>query len=240
MKSIDLRYQQHLRELNLYNGPVDGIQGPNTTRAIKQFQTMNGVTPDGIVGKKTVEIFESQLQHNPNNAKEAGMFSRYKFSNKPYTAWPKESTSSLMSFYGNVGTNQTTIPAPYKMYLAWDLKKSVSRITCHEKVADSLSIILENISKSYSPADIEKHGFNLFGGTLNVRKIRGGNRYSTHSWGIAIDLDPARNQLKWKRDRAYFARPECAYFLEIFKEQGCYSLGAERDYDYMHFQFCYR
>jgi len=240
MKKIDIRYQQLLKDLDLYEGMIDGLIGPKTTKAIKRFQTLNGLSSDGLIGTDTIEVFEEQLEENPANIKTPSIISNLKPSNRPYTIWPRETTESLTKFYGNVGTNQTTIPVPYKMYLAWDLKKSISRITCHEKVADSLFTILENIKKSYSQEEIEKHGFNLFGGTLNVRKIRGGNRWSTHSWGIAIDLDPARNQLKWGPDKAYFAKPECREFLAIFKDQGWYSLGAEKKYDYMHMQACHR
>lgn len=240
MKKIDIRYQQLLKDLDLYEGMIDGLIGPKTTKAIKRFQTLNGLSSDGIIGPNTIQAFENQVNIIPDNNKTSSIISNFKPSNRPYTIWPRENTSSLMNFYGNVGENQTTIPIPYKMYLAWDLKKSISRITCHEKVADSLSTILENIKKSYSQEEIERHGFNLFGGTLNVRKIRGGNRWSTHSWGIAIDLDPARNGLRTPWKQAYFSRPECEAFVHAFKDQGWYSLGLEKNFDGMHMQACYR
>jgi g-D-glutamyl-meso-diaminopimelate peptidase len=37
-----------------YNvGPIDGIYGPRTIQAVIEFQTDNGLVPDGIVGPKT-------------------------------------------------------------------------------------------------------------------------------------------------------------------------------------------
>jgi len=42
-----------LKNANLYDGPVDGKIGKNTKKAIKKFQRLNDLTPDGIVGKKT-------------------------------------------------------------------------------------------------------------------------------------------------------------------------------------------
>lgn len=37
-----------------YNvGPIDGIYGPRTMQAVIEFQTDNGLVPDGIVGPKS-------------------------------------------------------------------------------------------------------------------------------------------------------------------------------------------
>ena len=46
--------QQKLKRWGYYNGPVDGIFGTKTTAAVKYFQRKNGLTADGIVGKKTL------------------------------------------------------------------------------------------------------------------------------------------------------------------------------------------
>ncbi len=45
--------QQSLKNLNLYQGNVDGKLGPKTKQAIKDFQTQNSLTADGKVGPKT-------------------------------------------------------------------------------------------------------------------------------------------------------------------------------------------
>lgn len=45
--------QNILIYLGLYNGEIDGIYGQNTASAVKQFQTQNGLTSDGIVGSRT-------------------------------------------------------------------------------------------------------------------------------------------------------------------------------------------
>ena len=42
--------QLTLKDLNLYNTEIDGIFGTNTLNAVKEFQTSNGITADGIVG----------------------------------------------------------------------------------------------------------------------------------------------------------------------------------------------
>lgn len=79
-------------------------------------------------------------------------------------------------------------------------------------------------------------GLDLFGGCLNVRAMRGGKALSMHSWGIAIDVDPEHNPLRWGRDKARMAGPDYAPFLDIWESEGWISLGRERNYDWMHVQ----
>jgi len=45
--------QQLLDQLGCDPGGVDGIFGPNTERAVKEFQTNQGLAADGVVGPKT-------------------------------------------------------------------------------------------------------------------------------------------------------------------------------------------
>ena len=80
-------------------------------------------------------------------------------------------------------------------------------------------------------------GLDLFGGCFNYRPMRGGTALSMHSWGIAYDGDPERNQLRWGRDRAEFAKPAFDPFWAIVEAHGAVSLGRARNYDWMHFQF---
>lgn len=45
--------QTKLKRWGYYTGAVDGIYGAATTKAVKYFQSKNGLPADGIVGKKT-------------------------------------------------------------------------------------------------------------------------------------------------------------------------------------------
>jgi Peptidase family M23/Putative peptidoglycan binding domain len=45
--------QVTLRDRGLYNGTIDGIKGPGTTRAVSRFQQRRGLLVDGIVGPQT-------------------------------------------------------------------------------------------------------------------------------------------------------------------------------------------
>ncbi|MEM0991133.1 MAG: peptidoglycan-binding protein, partial [Pseudomonadota bacterium] len=45
--------QQALKKAGFDPGPIDGVRGRKTIRAIKEFQAAKGLTVDGIVGRNT-------------------------------------------------------------------------------------------------------------------------------------------------------------------------------------------
>ena len=45
--------QQALKNAGFYQGSVDGKMGPGTKDAIREFQRVNGLKVDGVVGKQT-------------------------------------------------------------------------------------------------------------------------------------------------------------------------------------------
>ena len=45
--------QLALKKAGFYNGLIDGKIGTGTKKSIKEFQKANGLTADGVVGKKT-------------------------------------------------------------------------------------------------------------------------------------------------------------------------------------------
>ena len=49
--------QVALRAEGLYRGPIDGIRGPQTKRAVRAFQRREGIAVDGVVGPKTRSRF---------------------------------------------------------------------------------------------------------------------------------------------------------------------------------------
>jgi peptidoglycan hydrolase-like protein with peptidoglycan-binding domain len=46
--------QQQLKALSLYNGPVDGLVGPEMQRALARYQQQNGLRPTGTLDEQTV------------------------------------------------------------------------------------------------------------------------------------------------------------------------------------------
>lgn len=53
--------QKKLKQWGYYTGAVDGIFGSGTEKAVKFFQTKNGLTADGVVGQKTAAALGMEL-----------------------------------------------------------------------------------------------------------------------------------------------------------------------------------
>lgn len=148
-------------------------------------------------------------------------------------------TSQAITKYGkptDKGEYLVTLKLPYKMRLAWDKNTFVDKIRCHKLVAPKLDLIFKELLSVYGYTKLVELGIDLFGGCFNFRAMRGGSDYSRHSWAIAIDLDPERNQLKETAKTARFARPEYKQMIDIFYKHGFISLGREKNYDWMHFE----
>lgn len=149
------------------------------------------------------------------------------------------STKEIITKYGKPnqqGSYLTTIKLPYPMRLAWDTKTTVKTMRCHKLVAQEFLNVFNDLLAHYGIEKIEGLGIDLFGGCFNFRQMRGGSDYSRHSWGVAIDLDPERNQLKETSKTARFAKPEYKPMIDIFYKHGFISLGKEKNYDWMHFE----
>ena len=59
-----------LKNAGFYDGEIDGIKGKRTRKAIREFQGANGLTADGIVGKKTWELLAKYAQGASGGAEE--------------------------------------------------------------------------------------------------------------------------------------------------------------------------
>jgi hypothetical protein len=107
---------------------------------------------------------------------------------------------------------------------------------CHNLVANNFLGVFNELLEVYGYEKIQGLGIDLFGGCFNFRKMWGGNDYSRHCWGVAIDLDPERNKLNETSKTARFARAEYKPMIDIFYKHGFLSLGREKNYDFMHFE----
>lgn len=208
-------YIQHIANFEgIEAGPVDGYFGPQTEYAY--------------------EILANQLMGKPFEPwrDDEGIGGKVEVGDK----WPLQTQTELKAFYGNVGENQVKVRVPYPLKIAWAPEKVVNVITCHEKVHQSVVRILTNVKNHFGLQRISTLGLDMWGGCLNVRKMRGGSNWSTHSWGMAMDWDPARNRLRWDKYKAQLSKPEYGMWWKYWEDEGWISLGRERNYDWMHIQ----
>ncbi len=67
-----LALQRNLGQLNYYESPADGVDGPATVAAIKDFQRANGLPVDGIAGPNTMAKINQQLVTGDNQMGPSG------------------------------------------------------------------------------------------------------------------------------------------------------------------------
>lgn len=199
-------------------GVIDGLYGPSTEYALTLWNNF-------------IETGETELTWRDGEEDDQDTFLA--------ETWPRQLQSELTRFYGDAGGAQCTagkVRLPFPMKIAWNKRQRINSFSCHELVAQSAEDCYRRIASEYSPEDISRLGFDLFGGCYNYRKKRGGSTLSTHAWGISIDTDPERNRLKWGSDRALLASQDCLGFWRIWEDAGWVSLGRARNYDWMHVQ----
>lgn len=197
-------------------GPIDGFIGPQTSYALDQLKYL-------ITHGDKEPLWRAEDDVNIQTPSVSSDI-------------PLQNYKDLVKYYGEVGTNQTKVNLPHAVRLAWDTKTKINRFTCHERVADSLVRVLNRVVDHYGSNQYVELGLDLWAGCLNVRKMRGGNRYSMHSWGIALDWDSTRNRLRWGKDRANFSKPIYDEWWKIWEDEQWVSLGRETNRDYMHVQ----
>jgi len=242
--------QRVFRKAGFYRGNIDGIIGPKTREAAIR----GAATPINVRGNPVVaaaQIMLNKLAKLPAPLVVDGFYGpATEAAGESYVGaevwrddhmgvsddndWPRYRDAS--SYYGAPGTNQVLMTLPYQMVLAWDEDTSVNRFSINKRCADSAKLAMQKTLDFYGYDRIVELGLHKFGGCLNVRKMRGGTQMSTHSWGSAIDFDPARNRLRWNRGRAELAKPAYRKFWSFWQEAGWTSLGLKKDYDWMHVQ----
>lgn len=188
-------------------GMVDGRVGPDTKIALERWQNSMRA-PAGAAAN----------DHLPPKS----------------VQWPRQ--KDMPEFYGAPGTGHTRLTLPYPMRLAWDLDETVQSILINQRCAASAGRVFARVLDHYGFEALQAQNLDRFGGCFANRVMRGGQTLSTHAFACALDIDPEHNQLRWGRDRAAMARPENAFFVQAFRDEGWLSLGEERNFDWMHFQ----
>lgn len=120
-----------------------------------------------------------------------------------------------------------SVPLPFALALSWDRSRRVKRMTCHK--------LLRSLRRHFWPFSTQELESKVtsFGGCFSFRPQRTGASLSTHSWGIAIDLNPE------SKTQGTTGNLD-AIIVSIFKNLG-FTWGGDwrgQTRDPMHFQFC--
>lgn len=68
--------QEKLKRWGYYNGSVDGVYGSKTEAAVKSFQRKNGLTADGIAGKKTLAAMGINSNSSGSSSNDLNLLSK--------------------------------------------------------------------------------------------------------------------------------------------------------------------
>jgi hypothetical protein len=120
------------------------------------------------------------------------------------------------------------VSLPFSLPLSWDPSRTITQITCHRRMTLVFSSVFSRIQERGLQTRITS-----FGGCFTFRPQRTGSKLSTHSWGIAIDLNSESNAQGSDGNMD----PE---LIDIFCHAG-FEWGGEwlgKTRDPMHFQFC--
>jgi len=124
--------------------------------------------------------------------------------------------------------HMASVTLPFAIKLSWDHSRTVNHMTCHKRLVAGFAAIVAQIQASGLETKVSS-----FSGCFAYRQQRTGKKLSTHSWGIALDLNPETNQQGSPGDMD-------AGLVQIFRDAG-FEWGGEWPgpaRDPMHFQFC--
>ena len=117
---------------------------------------------------------------------------------------------------------------PFAIPLSWDPAMKVRNLYCHKKLGKIFPAVFQAVDDAGLRSEIE-----TYGGCFNFRSKRMGSKLSTHSWGIAIDLNPEQNGMGTNGTMS-------PAVVRIFRDYG-FTWGGDwsgSSKDPMHFQFC--
>ena len=212
---------------------ADGVFGRRTHLAVVNFQRNNRLSANGIAGARTMAALDSSpVVRDPRLSTPSATTSAPVSSNSKL----RPNFRNIVSVYGDPEdySYARRIVPPFPLIFR---DSAVPSIRLHERVIDSMATALSQVLGHYGLEEIEHLRIgDCYAGSMNKRRMRNGSRWSTHAWGVAIDLNARENSLHVRADRALFAKPEYRPLLDIMETNGWYNKGRHRGYDFMHFQ----
>ena len=141
----------------------------------------------------------------------------------------------IIEYYGDpsredfVRENTAIFEAPFPLRLSWRTDQTVTRFRAHKLVGPAIKDALFDIANYKGVKYLISNQLDRYGGVYSTRNKRGIDEPSTHSWAIAIDINPHRGELGREPTMPDFI--VCA-----FERRGFEWGGRWRRPDGMHFQ----
>ena len=263
-KYLTKKIQLGLSFLGFDPGPVDGLIGRMTRLALdKARNTYDDLTDDfgDVLFKGLENIIMCQEEDNEEDEKDEKDYYRdvdekeceeeaKSFGNRfGLTQTEVRSGRSMLGLPGKANIEPLVLPFPLRP--SWNLNQKITKLQVHRLLHRSLYDALEETEAYYGYDELVKLGIDITGGCYNLRKVRGGTKFSIHSWGAGYDSHPLENGL-WQRflphkgrKAALFAKSVYKAFIDIMRKHGWYNMMYELEKikkgmgrDGMHFQAC--
>jgi len=120
----------------------------------------------------------------------------------------------------------------FPLHESWSPYRTLTSFLAHRLVGDAMLDALEEIRDYKGWQYLQENYLDYYGGCFNFRLMRGRDLLSTHSWAIAIDINPHLCPLGADPAR----QPE--FIVEAFVRRGFEWGGRWKRPDGMHFQAC--
>lgn len=163
-----------------YPTSIDGIFGKETRQHVIEFQLKARLNADGVVGPQTWKALGLSVMHvpaapvlTPNG--EAGI----------YTMFGDPLEPGYWQEYGGFCSTPPELNHVFPYTFAGE-----NGFWCNKLLIDIFQKVYLEIVKARLSSELK-----TFNGCYNIRKIRGGTKLSTHSWGIAVDHNMVTNML---------------------------------------------
>ena len=221
--------QEKLNQLGYNVGSVDGVFGPRTEIAVRKFQADKGLDMDGVVGNQTWQaLFGTSvpdlipvLNEPPPEHLCFDVFGDFRMA-----GWEEQNLARC-----DLSAQKEAFKDVFFGWLSPADKAFVHSnwfgFICHRLVVPKFQMAFQNLVMRGLAGQLK-----TFDGCYQARNKRGGDSWSTHSWGIAIDLNATWNAFGHKNFKM------TKEFAQCFKDVG-FVWGGDWSYpDAMHFQYC--